>query len=58
MLFSYEQCKALVESIGYVDLVIPEVSLKQKNDVHEYQIDTFVMEDDWKGKFDYLKRKV
>ena len=54
--FTYEQRKALVESIRYVDLVIPEESWEQKKlDVHEYHIDTFVMGDDWKGKFDFLK---
>ncbi len=54
--FSYEQRKALVESVRYVDLVIPEKNWEQKKeDVHEYHIDTFVMGDDWKGKFDFLK---
>ena len=54
--FSYEQRKALLESIRYVDLVIPEENWEQKvNDMREYHIDTFVIGDDWKGKFDYLK---
>lgn len=54
--FTYEQRKALLESIRYVDLVIPETNWEQKKtDVHEYHIDTFVMGDDWKGKFDFLK---
>ena len=54
--FSYEQRKALVESIRYVDLVIPEESWEQKkSDMHEYHIDTFVIGDDWEGKFDFLK---
>ena len=54
--FSYEQRKALLESIRYVDLVIPEESWEQKvGDMKEYHIDTFVMGDDWKGKFDYLR---
>ena len=54
--FAYEQRKALVEAVRYVDLVIPETSWEQKkNDVHEYHIDTFVMGDDWEGKFDFLK---
>lgn len=54
--FTYEQRKALLESIRYVDLVIPEENWEQKRtDVHEYHIDTFVMGDDWKGKFDFLK---
>ena len=56
--FSYEQRKALVEAIRYVDLVIPEESWAQKrSDMHEYHIDTFVMGDDWKGKFDFLKEE-
>lgn len=53
--FSYEQRKALVESIRYVDLVIPEESWEQKRrDIHLYGIDVFVMGDDWAGKFDFL----
>lgn len=54
--FSYEIRKQLVEAIRYVDLVIPENAWDQKiNDVKEYHIDTFVMGDDWEGKFDFLK---
>lgn len=56
--FTYEQRKALVEAVRYVDLVIPEESWEQKRtDVHEYHIDTFVMGDDWNGKFDFLKEE-
>lgn len=56
--FTYEQRKALVEAVRYVDLVIPEESWEQKrSDMHEYHIDTFVMGDDWKGKFDFLKEE-
>lgn len=37
-------------------LVIPETCCEQKRtDVYEYHIDTFVMGDAWKGKFDFLK---
>ena len=54
--FSFDKRKALLEAIRYVDLVIPEESWDQKvTDVHEYHIDTFVMGDDWKGEFDFLK---
>ena len=54
--FSYEIRKALLEAIRYVDLVIPEESWDQKKtDVREYHIDTFVMGEDWEGKFDFLK---
>lgn len=56
--FTYEQRKQLLESIRYVDLVIPETNWQQKRtDVHEYHIDTFVMGDDWKGKFDFLREE-
>lgn len=56
--FTYEQRKQLLESIRYVDLVIPETNWQQKrSDVHEYHVDTFVMGDDWKGKFDFLKEE-
>ena len=56
--FTYEQRKQLLESIRYVDLVIPEENWQQKrSDMHEYHIDTFVMGDDWKGKFDFLKEE-
>ncbi len=54
--FTYEQRKALLEAIRYVDLVIPEENWEQKRtDVHEYHIDTFTIGDDWKGKFDFLQ---
>lgn len=54
--FSYEIRKQLVEAVRYVDLVIPEESWNQKiSDIYEYHVDTFVIGDDWEGKFDYLK---
>jgi glycerol-3-phosphate cytidylyltransferase len=56
--FTYEQRKALLEAIRYVDLVIPEENWEQKrSDVHLYHIDTFVMGNDWEGKFDFLKEE-
>lgn len=56
--FPYEQRKMLIESIRYVDLVIPEENWDQKReDVHKYHIDTFVLGDDWKGKFDFLREE-
>jgi len=54
--FSYEERKTLIEAVRYVDLVIPECSWEQKSqDVITYNIDTFVIGDDWEGKFDFLK---
>ena len=53
--FSYEERKKLLESIRYVDLVIPEENWEQKRaDIPLYHVDTFVMGDDWTGKFDDL----
>ena len=54
--FSYEERKKLLEAIRYVDLVIPENNWEQKvEDVKEFKVDTFVMGNDWEGKFDFLK---
>ena len=54
--YTYEQRKFILEACRYVDLVIPENNWEQKiNDIKEYKIDYFVMGDDWKGKFDFLK---
>jgi hypothetical protein len=54
--FDYQQRKILLESIRYVDLVIPEISWEQKReDVKKYYTDIFVIGDDWEGKFDFLK---
>jgi len=54
--FNYEIRKQLVEAVRYVDLVIPEESWEQKvSDIKEYHVNTFIMGDDWIGKFDYLK---
>ena len=39
-----------------MDLVIPEENWGQKvSDVQEVRVDTFVIGNDWEGKFDYLK---
>lgn len=54
-LLNYENRKAVLEAIRYVDLVIPEATWEQKaDDVREYQVAIFVMGDDWAGKFDFL----
>ncbi len=54
--FTYNERKKMLEALRAVDLVIPEENWEQKKtDVHLYQADIFVMGDDWKGKFDFLK---
>ena len=38
--------------------MIPEENWEQKRtDVRLYHVDTFVMGDDWTGKFDFLKEE-
>lgn len=54
--YPYSERKLMLESIRYVDDVFPEESWEQKiEDIKKYSADIFVMGDDWKGKFDFLK---
>ena len=54
--FDYENRKLLLDAVKYVDLVIPEETWEQKvSDIQKYNIDVFVIGDDWKCKFDYLE---
>ena len=53
---SIEDRVNILKSIKYVDEVIVEESWEQKyTDIIDHNIDVFVMGDDWKGKFDFLK---
>ncbi|ECC0863597.1 glycerol-3-phosphate cytidylyltransferase [Listeria monocytogenes] len=53
---NFEHRKLILEAIRYVDEVIPESNWEQKlEDVKNRDIDIFVMGDDWKGEFDFLK---
>lgn len=52
---NFNNRKLILESIKYVDEVIPELNWEQKIlDIQDKNIDVFVMGDDWRGKFDYL----
>ncbi|MEI3607805.1 glycerol-3-phosphate cytidylyltransferase [Pseudogracilibacillus sp. SE30717A] len=54
--YAFEQRKAVIEAIRYVDEVIPEHTWEQKiEDIKNNGVDVFVMGDDWEGKFDFLK---
>lgn len=54
--FNFEERKQILEAIKYVDEVIREDNWDQKiSDVQKYDIDIFVMGNDWEGKFDFLK---
>lgn len=53
---TYAERKQIVEAIRFVDHVFPESNWEQKvADIKRYEIDLFVMGDDWAGKFDFLK---
>lgn len=54
----YEDRKIILESLRFVDLVIPEENWEQKStDVVKHGVDVFVIGDDWTGHFDFLKDK-
>ncbi len=54
--FDYNHRKMILESMKFVDIVIPEETWEQKiSDIKKYKVDIFVMCDDWKGQFDNLK---
>lgn len=53
--FPYLVRKKWIESLRFVDCVIPETSWVQKElDIKRLNIDVFVMGDDWEGHFDHL----
>jgi glycerol-3-phosphate cytidylyltransferase len=51
----FEERLAIVESLKYPDLVIPQRSLDHTDLVKNLNIDAFVVGDDWVGKYDYLR---
>jgi len=56
VLIPYEQRSEIVSNIKCIDIVIPEKSWEQKiEDIKKYKVDIFVIGDDWKNKFDFLK---
>lgn len=55
--FNYDERKKILEAIRYVDLVIEESNWEQKiTDVHKYNVDIFVIGNDWEGKFNFLNK--
>ena len=54
--YTYEERKHILEAIRYVDEIIPETCWEQKiDDVVKHGVSVFVIGDDWRGKFDFLK---
>lgn len=53
---NFQERKENLEMLKIVDLVIEENNWEQKvEDIKKYNVDVFVMGDDWNGKFDELK---
>ena len=54
---SFKERIEIVKSLRYVDKVIAEKSWEQKvQDIKKYGVNIFVIGDDWKGKFDFLRK--
>lgn len=53
--YAFEERKLILEAVRYVDHVFPEHDWEQKrDDIRRYDVDVFVMGDDWAGHFDDL----
>ncbi len=56
VLIPYDQRSEIVQSIKFVDRVIPEKDWDQKIlDIKKFNVDVFAIGNDWEGKFDFLK---
>lgn len=51
----FEERLAIVESLKFPDIVIPQRTLDHTEIVKKLNIDVFVVGDDWLDKYDYLK---
>lgn len=55
-LVPFKERREIVSALRDVDFVIAEENWEQKvSDVEKYDVDVFVMGDDWLGEFDYLQ---
>ncbi|NQY63567.1 MAG: adenylyltransferase/cytidyltransferase family protein [Alteromonadaceae bacterium] len=51
----FDERIAIIEALKYPDVVIPQRSLEHTLRVKDLNIDIFVIGDDWRGKYDYLR---
>ncbi len=51
----FEERLEIIKALKYPDLVIPQHSLEHRQRVKDLNIDIFVVGDDWRGKYDYLR---
>ena len=56
----YEERKAIIEAIKYVDKVVPQLNRDKFNAWEEYKFDIMFVGDDWKGSelFEVVERKL
>lgn len=58
-IMSYEERYFMLTNLRCVDIVVPEQSWDDKLEyIEKYDVDVFVMGDDWEGKFDDLPCEV
>src|SRR6056297_3512175 len=56
---TFEERKEVLKGVKYVDAIIKEECWEQKKkDIRDYNIDIFVIGDDWEGEFDDLPCRV
>jgi glycerol-3-phosphate cytidylyltransferase len=51
----FEERISIISALKYPDVVIPQRSLEHTERVKDLNIDVFVVGDDWRGKYDYLR---
>ncbi|MBU2916949.1 adenylyltransferase/cytidyltransferase family protein [Psychrosphaera sp. F3M07] len=51
----FEERQAIISALKYPHIVIPQRSLEHTQRVKDLNIDIFVVGDDWRGKYDYLR---
>lgn len=51
----FEERISIVKGLRDPDLVVPQRSLEHTQRVQDLNIDIFVVGDDWRGKYDYLR---
>ena len=56
----YEERKAIIEAIQYVDKVVPQINRDKFSAWEEYRFDVMFVGDDWKGSelFEAVERKL
>ncbi len=51
----FEERIAIVEALADPDVVIPQHTLDHRDKIKDLNLDIFVVGDDWRGKFDYMR---